>query len=477
MKQLAIVEKNKNFWFLLIISLIFFLLRFPSLFEPYWYGDEGIYHVIGMAINQGRELYTEIWDNKPPLLYIIYALLNSDQFNIRLVSLVFGALSVFAFYFLAKKLFSSQKITYIATVFFAILFATPLIEGNIANAENFMLLPILLSAHLVFKSRLLFVAGVLLSLAFLIKIVAIFDFLAFFLFISFIYYKKGAAIKNVIQRIAPFIIGFLIPIGITAIILFLQGSFTALIQSVFLQMFGYVGHGNKLVLPQGLLFVKLLLLLSAVLFLFRRRTIYTKGFLFVLLWFAFSLFNAFFAQRPYTHYLLVLLPSIILLLGFAFLEKTYKKTTILILFVSLILIMNSFRMYGKPISYYANFLLFITNNKSFSSYLNFFDRRTSKNYEVAQYVKFHTRANESIFLWGNSAQIYALANKLPPGRFIVAYHAKASSATLQETQREIIFAKPKYIIIESGEDFIPYALLGYSQKITIHDTIIYERTL
>ena len=94
--------------FLLGVCLLFFLLRFPSLFEPYWYGDEGVYFTIGKALNQGRFLYTEIWDNKPPLLYLFYAVFN-DLFSIRFASLAFGLASVITFFFLAREFFRQGK--------------------------------------------------------------------------------------------------------------------------------------------------------------------------------------------------------------------------------------------------------------------------------------------------------------------------------------------------------------------------------
>ena len=154
MKLLSKVEKSRDFWFLLIASFVFFLLRLPSLFEPYWYGDEGIYEVLGSAIRQGRILYEGIWDNKPPLLYIVYAVFNGDQFYARLLSLIFGILATITFFFLSRKLFGQrkheQKIAMWTTGIFAVIFALPLIEGNIANSENFMLFPIILSALLLF---------------------------------------------------------------------------------------------------------------------------------------------------------------------------------------------------------------------------------------------------------------------------------------------------------------------------------------
>src|ERR1700704_3424949 len=120
MKLLTKLEKKTEVWFLIIISFSFFLLRLPSLFEPLWYGDEGVYQVIGMAINQGRLLYRDIWDNKPPLLYLLYAIFQSNQPIIRFACLVAGLISVILFYFLTKELFQKKNICYITTIIFAL---------------------------------------------------------------------------------------------------------------------------------------------------------------------------------------------------------------------------------------------------------------------------------------------------------------------------------------------------------------------
>src|SRR3990167_3716315 len=98
------IEKNftkTDTIFLSLASVVFVILRFPSIFEPHWYGDEGIYEIIWIAINNGRVLYSEIWDNKPPLLYLIYALFNGDLFYIRFASLISGVFSIIFFFLLA----------------------------------------------------------------------------------------------------------------------------------------------------------------------------------------------------------------------------------------------------------------------------------------------------------------------------------------------------------------------------------------
>jgi 4-amino-4-deoxy-L-arabinose transferase-like glycosyltransferase len=109
MKLIHRLEQSKSFWFLFFTSIIFFLLRLPSIVEPYWYGDEGIYEVIGQGLRSGRLLYTQLWDNKPPVLYLIYALFDGNQSSVRLTSLIIGLFTVIAFFYLAKRLLRKKR--------------------------------------------------------------------------------------------------------------------------------------------------------------------------------------------------------------------------------------------------------------------------------------------------------------------------------------------------------------------------------
>lgn len=464
MKVLGKLEQSKTFWILFIISFFFFLFRFPSLFEPYWYGDEGIYHVLGDGIREGKILYRDIWDNKPPLLYVTYAIFNSDQFTIRLASSIAGILSVILFFLLSRKLFTEPKIQYLTTATFAVLFGLPIIEGNIANAENFMLAPIIAAAILILgqNKRNYLIAGLLLSIAFLFKIVAIFDLLAFVLFIVFI---KKSKIKNLLT-------GFGLPIVLVMLYFLLNGAFQDFLKAVLSANISYVGYGNKLLIPQGLLLIKIAALGLFSIFVIKNKGLAEKN-KFILLWFGFSLFNAFFSQRPYTHYLLVLLPSFVLLTGLLF-DKKLQRFILPIFLASLFLILTNFGYYGKTIFYYQNFLAFVNGNKSVWAYNKFFDRRTLTDYELATYININTKPQDSIYVWGNNAQLYTLTNKIPPTRYTVAYHVSGNEG-LKEIKAALEKAKPKLIIVMPYMRSFPFALHGYNQRIVIDGVIIYER--
>lgn len=476
MRVLGKLEQSKTFWVLFIISFFFFLFRFPSLFEPYWYGDEGIYHVLGDGIRDGRILYRDIWDNKPPLLYITYAIFNSDQFFIRFVSLITGVITVILFFLLSRKLFESNKTQYLTTAIFALLFGLPIIEGNIANSENFMLAPIIAGGLLVLnyknkKHLSLFIAGLFLSLAFLFKIVAVFDFLAFLTFLVFVKVTKGKDLD--LKKVSSFAIGFVLPIILGSLYFILNGAFPDFLKATFSANVSYVGHGNSFFIPQGLLLLKIAALSLFTLFILKKKNALGEKATFILIWFGFSLFNAFFSQRPYTHYLLVLLPSFTLLIGLLFHSKL-RRLTVPVFLLSLFFVLTNFGYYGKTIFYYQNFLSFVNGDKSVYAYNKFFDRKTLTDYELATYVNINTNPQDSIFVWGNNAQLYTLTNKLPPGRYTVAYHISGSDG-IKETKKDLEKTKPKLILVMPYMRSFPFALHGYTQKIVIDGVIIYER--
>lgn len=497
MKIFAKFLARREYISLLCITLLFSLLRLPSLVEPYWYGDEGIYETIGIALRNGRELYSGIWDNKPPLLYLVYAVFNGDQFGVRLASLLSGVAAVIVFFFLAHILLTNKRIASLASGLFALLFALPLLEGNIANAENFMLFPILLAGFLVYQHRdtkylilnakylILFLAGLLLGIAFLFKIVAAFDAMAFAVSILFmIFHNYGANNEkkrkaDLFSYLVLFSAGFILPILVSLVYFALEGGLQDYIQAAFLQNVGYVGYKNAFIIPQGLLLLKLLLLLGILLYLFWQRKKYSQASLFIIVWFAFSFFNAFFSQRPYIHYVLALLPAFCLMLGLT--AQEYKKNyRIPVLFIAaFVATIMTFDLttYKKTSSYYANYLSFITGNKSVSEYQRFFDSDVPRDYELARYLRSRPDRDNGVFIWGNSAQIYALSGMLPPGRYTVAYHiAYFGSQTKEEMANVLDKTKPEYIIIMPDIPDYPFSLEGYTQKIMIQDSTIYERT-
>ena len=475
MRILKRLEDSWDFWFVIFTSFLFFILRLPSLFEPLWYGDEGIYQVIGHSLNNGKLLYAEIFDNKPPLLYWLYAILNSDQFTIRLASLIFGVLSIAIFFLLSKKLFENTKsnVHFLTTFIFAALFGLPMLEGNIANAENFMILPILVCAFFIVNRKKYFLAGSLLGIASLFKIVAIFDFAAFFIFYFIMNFNSFK--KNI--KLPMIIVGFFLPILIVALFFVLNNTFIDFIKAAFFTNISYVSYGNKIGGTPLLLFVKLILLGLFTMYLFAKRKKFSSTLLFISIWFAFSLFNALFSQRPYTHYLLVLISSFSLMIGLILFDKKHQKTIAIFFIIAIFAITKIFGIpsFNKSISYYQNFIYYVKDQKSMAQYQAFFDKNTPFDYEIARFIRPKISKNETIFVWGNNAQLYQLVGVIPPTKYIVAYHITNYKDGSTSTKNAIDKIKPKFIVVMPNQQIIPFSLMHYSEKIKINNAIIYER--
>jgi hypothetical protein len=481
MRILRSLESSKQFLFLMLTAFLFFILRLPSLFEPLWYGDEGIYQVVGNSINHGRLLYSQIFDNKPPFLYWLYAILQSDQFSVRLASLIFGLLSIGIFFLLSKKLFKDSKnnnIAYLTTFIFTLLFGLPAIEGNIANAENFMLLPIIASAFLIVSQRKFIIAGLLLGIAFLFKIVAVFDLSAFLIF-CFILNLNSLNISSLKKEIKllPIVAGFFLPIILVSLFFVFNNTFVDFAKATFISNISYVSYGNKIGSLPILLFIKLALLGIFLLYIFTKRKNINHSSLFISIWFAFSLFNAFFSQRPYTHYLLVLIPSLSLMIGLILFDKKYQKIITITFLVTLLIIVKGFGTpsFNKIINYYQNFISYMMGKKTMVSYQGFFDHRTPIDYEIARFIRSKLAINDTVFIWGNNAQLYELLGVVAPTKYVVAYHILNYKDGFISTQTGLSAMKPKFIVIMPNEKPIPFALTNYSTKINIDNVIIYER--
>src|SRR5688572_917938 len=176
-------------WLVGVLTLVL-ILRIPSFFEPYYYGDEMIYVTLGQGIRQGLSLYTGIFDNKPPLLYLTAAIAG-NLFWFKAILAFWSLATVFVFYKFSKLLFNFptlkasdkerdiETLSKVATIIFALLITIPLLEGNTVNAELFMIGPNILAFLLLLgknlTSKKIFFAGFLFGMSTLFKVPALFD--------------------------------------------------------------------------------------------------------------------------------------------------------------------------------------------------------------------------------------------------------------------------------------------------------------
>lgn len=456
------------FW--IISSVTFLLLRIPSMFEPYWYGDEGIYLTLGQAIRSGLTLYTQIHDNKPPTLYYLAAL-SQTVFGFRLLLLVWMIPTIAIFYKLSQK-FLTKKISQVSTFLFLVATSIPFFEGNIANAEIFMLLPTLLAFYYLFssihKSYFAFlISGLLLGFAFTIKVPVAIEF--GFLFLYTLFFIP----KNKIRNLLIFGFSFIVPTIIFAVYFYFKGALNNFLYAALFQNFGYLSSWStgtqSSSATSGGLPIRLAFLVASwvILYFLKLKKIISLQTFFLYGWFFSTIFGVLLSTRPYPHYLIQLLPPFCLII----VSSIAKPINLTALFVLLIVVVK-YKFYFYPImSYYQNF--YLNHNQK-----NYFSHRVVDIYQISDHIRQNTSSSDRIFVWGDEPYIYPLSQRLPATKFTTAYHIidfNGYDLTLSQLKTYL----PKYIVyfpmnnrpFDSLDKFV--SKYYYAEK-SINDAVIFH---
>lgn len=447
----------KKNWFILAVLVTVFLLRLPSLFEPYWYGDEGVYLTVGQSLLRGRLLYRDIFDNKTPLIYLLAAASGGTLAWLRIFLLLSTLAATFFFYRLCQKFLSPKNPgVKIATLIFAFL-TNFLLEGNIANAEIFILLPTIAGLDLIFgqirtknpRAVNFFLAGLILAFGFLTKVPALFDFGAVLFFL--ILFKNSQKIFHFGKEELYLVAGYLLPIAFTFLYFALKGAFYPFFNSCFIQMLGYLSswktgaHSPSVFsLFKSELALRGILVLSLLALVWKFRKKFSEAALFSFVWFVLALFGATLSGRPYPHYLIQIVPPLAISFGLLFSSKNklpmLTNTGIIIIVLSLALFRYWRQTWLAPLpSYYQNFFQFVSGQKNREKYFAYFNPKMPQIYNLAEFIKASTQPTDEIFVWGDDPSIYALAQRLPAIIYTTAYHIKErgqEAAVLQTLSRK-----------------------------------------
>jgi len=455
---------------LILILLSVAILRLPSLFEPYWYGDEGIYLTLGMAVRRGLVLYRDIHDNKPPFIYWVAAL-SGTQFWLKLILMAWHLLTVVVFYRLAELLLEKKSWgPIIAVGLFSIMVI--LLEGNIANGEIFMILPVIGGMTILVEKTKnkeqkampgvrqnldYLIIGFLFSLGFLFKVPAAFDFIAVGIFYTLFLLTD---VRRIVSRIFNkniwlMAVGFLGPILLSLIYYSTRGGFEPYLRSALLQNVGYLSSWKTGDNPVSGPFVISGLMVRAIILLIGIVGLWGVNLKFKLswkisllsLWFLLALFGALLSARPYPHYLIQPAVPAALLLAAFLTDKT--KIAKIAIGAQIVVGLSAYLYIGfwnySVLPYYQNFVSWTVGNKTQAEYFSFFGEQSGRTYKIAEYIRRTTFSEDKIFIWGDDPYIYPLSQRLPAGRYTVAYHVIDFNA-YDETAVAITIQKPKIIV-------------------------------
>ena len=451
---------------LIIVLVVVFILRIPSFFEPYSYGDEMIYLTLGQGMREGLTLYKDIYDNKPPLLYILAAVAG-NLFWFKAILAFWSLATIILFWKLSKALFPDKlKLQKVATWIFAILTTIPLLEGNIANAEVFMVGPIILALVILFSKKLsqqnLFFSGILFGIATLFKVPAAFDMpviLAFWLITAGV---KKENIKNSLKKFLYIFGGFLFPIVIGLIWYFLKGALNEYISAAFLQNVGYLSSWRPSDTSQSFLEKNAPLLIRGgivalgLAILYLKKSKLSKQFILLTIWLLFTLFAVTLSERPYPHYLIQSLAPISFFLAILFTQKTFEQSLVIIPLALAFFTPVYFKFWYYPTgTYYSRFIKFVSGEMPRRQYLISFGSHLPLYNRIAGFLRASITENDSVFIWGPDNQtIYALSRRLPPIKYVATYHINDFSSK-SEIASQLSLDKPTFVIILPKSDPFP----------------------
>lgn len=130
---------HKNLFILIFLAIIIFLARLHTIDEPLE-RDFGTYSLLGHGLLQGRELYVDLWDIKPPAIYLSFAaaqwLVGYNQFAIFLLGLFAAVVTLLGIYVVGERLHKGSGI--FAALFWTLICSDLYTQANQPNTEVFI---------------------------------------------------------------------------------------------------------------------------------------------------------------------------------------------------------------------------------------------------------------------------------------------------------------------------------------------------
>jgi len=439
-----------------LICLLPVLLYLPFLSEPFE-KDEGTYATVAQGLLRGDLPYRDLFDHKPPLVYVWYAFsfsaFGEDVTAPRLVAaLVWSATALLVF--LAGRAIYDRRAGLMAAALFSVSSGLVLLQAN-ANTEVFMLLPLVASlyaftrAHQTGDDRWLLVAGVCGGLAALTKQVAALNLagLALFLIVTEARARQYGRLARGLGLLAG---GSALVLAVALIPFALGGALDDFYYATVTYNQLYVGRlspGDRLTLairyvPDVLLAAALPAGLTLLALLEMRRAQRSRLDYLLVLSFGASFVGVIWSGFFFPHYFVGLLPFAALLSA-RFVTTSSSQTG-----VSRRAFLATIGLLAA-VSLAANLPVFLEptpeakHAAKFPSALNA-QENTAR--QVAAYVAGLTRPEDTIYEYGRNTEIYFYADRRPATRFMYDRPFRLDESTFDEAMRQLQEARPAYII-------------------------------
>lgn len=203
------------------------LVRFPFFFRDYIDRDESTFILVAQSWVEGHLPYTQLWDLKPPLVYLFFATIISifgkSFIAIRAIGALGVAITAFFTYKIGKEIGSVRMAFWAATASVYLLSLFGSLQGVMSEHLSMLLfmpgLFILIKYH---NRSWFFIAGIFLGLSLMMKLNLAYAVLVIGGFFLVHAIKKGALVKE-LWKLTFLATGVLLVIGLTILPYYYEG--------------------------------------------------------------------------------------------------------------------------------------------------------------------------------------------------------------------------------------------------------------
>lgn len=465
----------KKYYPLIVLFIFCFILTFLMCFSPLAQGfghghDSAIFATVGNALNQGRVLYTEIIDNKGPLLYLINALglfINYD-FGMFYIEYIFLCLGSFFAYKTAMMITKNNRWVSCFSVMFAMLLFIPTLQGGnfteeyailFINIATYFIAKLLFNDYKLKKHELIII-GMCFAATFLLRANLCALYVAEII-VVLLYMIRDKKYKEVFNSAAFIIIGGIIFLTPFIIYLVKNNALSACLEIVYLGVrdsFGYISYTERIRKLGGLIIlsdeVKVFSMIAFALIIFLTKPKMEKPIhkllIISILGTIITLYVNSLTGGPawaYTHYFMAFIPILVIIYPwlFIYLNNTIEKNISNKNFKNIIILSSIFIVFISPIK------------TLFSEVVSRINIIAPERNGLEKYIVKNTLDHDTIQIISVNDTLYYPTNKIPTSRhiyFVGGFAEEKRKQDANELANDLYSAKiPAKLIILPYDDF------------------------
>ncbi len=496
--------------------------------------DESLYLLIAESWLNGNPPYTEIWDNKPPgiflLLAIAFQILGEPIFAMRFLAIITVTCTCYFLYLIGKNIDDHQGkyIGLLAGILYSIY---SLNNGGTATNGEIIFAPFVTAAMVIFwqisqelnrqnqfaqdqsvKLPLLkiFTMGLLFGLAMQIKYVVVTEIAVGFIFLTIyvIFTEKkshnpqfltGNFWRKLIKVLLCFTSGLILPLLAIALYYLIIGDFAEYIYATITANTKYVAGTsfninlftkviNKQISRNFLLWSSLLYLPIYYCFIrlkqkYQFSCLTEINIIYLLIWLIFTFISVSISKKFFPHYFLQILPPLCLITSFLIIKTIYIQPILNIKKRHLILLIIFIYPFTQKIYNQMSKNIEFVYYRWLKKDITWDDREAM----IASYLKPRLNKNDYIYIVNHQPIIYYLTQAKIPTKYPFPSHLTSLSQMLPvhsiQELHSIMSKNPQYIIMAKKDNIDPnylqvlnsYLYHEYFLENTIENVELYRR--